>query len=116
MANLKGSCHCGVVSWETTASITSYGTCNCSHCHRKGFELAFIKPIEFSLLSGGSNLTEYTFNKKSITHLFCSTCGVQSFGRGSDGAGNEAIMLNLRCIEGLDVSSLEHQQYDGKSF
>jgi len=40
----------------------------------------FIVPgSRFKLVKGSDNLTAYTFNTHQAKHLFCSTCGVQSF-------------------------------------
>lgn len=77
--------------------------------------MVFVPATNFTLLSGEDMLTEYRFNKKKISHLFCKVCGVQSFGRGTDQAGNETVMINARCLQGVDLSTLHSGQFDGKS-
>ena len=62
----------------------------------------------FKLLSGEGAMTEYQFNKHVIHHLFCATCGIQSFARGkrpSDGA--EVVAVNVRCLDGVEPESLK---------
>jgi hypothetical protein len=81
----------------------------------KGFVLAFVPATNFKLLSGEDMLTEYRFNKKKIAHLFCKVCGVQSFGRGMDQKGNATVMLNVRCLDGVDLSTLHSGTFDGKN-
>ena len=40
--SFEGSCHCGAVKFKVQAPIPSSAiSCNCSHCRRKGFLLAF---------------------------------------------------------------------------
>ena len=112
----SGGCHCGAVRYEVEAEFTKAMECNCSHCSKKGFLLAFVPAEQFTLLSGEDNLTEYRFNKKTIAHLFCKTCGMQSFGRGKRKDGTPTVMINLRCIEGLDLSTLELSHVNGKDF
>ena len=55
---------------------------------------------EFKLLSGEGATTEYQFNKHVIHHLFCSTCGIQSFAHGKGPDGIEMVAINARCLEG----------------
>lgn len=110
-----GGCHCGAVKYEVEADLSHTMTCNCSHCQKKGFILAFVPAEQFTLLSGGDMLTEYRFNKKAIAHLFCKVCGVESFGRGTDRAGKPTVMVNGRCLDGVDLSSLHPSEFDGKS-
>jgi hypothetical protein len=112
----NGSCHCGKVRYEVTTDFAKVMECNCSHCSRKGFLLTFVAAERFKLLQGEDALTEYRFNKNHIAHLFCSTCGVQSFGRGKGRDGSEMIMVNARCLEGVEPSSLTVTQVDGRSF
>ncbi|MEK7181858.1 MAG: GFA family protein, partial [Patescibacteria group bacterium] len=100
MTKYTGGCHCGAVKYEVETDLSEVMDCNCSHCAKKGFLLAFVPADQFQLLSGEESLTEYRFNKKAIAHLFCSICGVQSFGRGSGPDGKEVVALNARCLDG----------------
>jgi hypothetical protein len=50
----------------------------------------------------------------TMHHLFCSTCGIRAFARYS-ADGQEKIVVNLRCLEGLDVDALEVEKLDGRS-
>ncbi len=69
----------------------------------------------FKLLSGEDALTDYQFNKHNIHHLFCSTCGVKSFGRGTAPDGKKMVAINARCLEGVDPEKLSVQHFDGKA-
>lgn len=112
----EGSCHCGKVRYEVALDLGKVIACNCSMCKRKGTLLTFAPAEAFRLVSGEDALTSYQFNKKVINHNFCSTCGVTSFARGkrpSDGA--PLVAVNVRCLEGVDVASLEIKHFDGKS-
>lgn len=74
----EGSCHCGAVTYTVEGAIpASAMSCNCSHCRRKGFLLAFIPLDQFRLTSGSDKLASYKFNKHSIDHQFCTECGCQ---------------------------------------
>lgn len=109
-----GSCHCGAVAFEVTAAFDSALSCNCSHCLRKGFLLAFVPKEQVNIAQGADNLTEYKFGKKKISHLFCKTCGVQAFGFGVSEDGTETAAINLRCIHDLDLESIPVHTYNGK--
>jgi len=112
----KGSCHCGLVQYELTLEkdFTECIDCNCSICQRKGTLLAFVPMTQFQLISGADSLTDYLFNKKRIHHKFCKVCGVTSFASAQMPDG-EVAAVNVRCIEGIDLSKLKINSYDGKS-
>ena len=115
MKTYTGGCHCGKVRYEVSMDLKGTMTCNCSHCSKKGFVLAFVPANQFKLLSGKDNLAEYQFNKKMIHHLFCKTCGVQSFGKGKSPDGSPTVAVNLRCVDDLDYSKLPTTEYNGKA-
>jgi len=114
MKSYSGGCHCGKVRYEVTTDPTQAIACNCSHCARHGLWLTFVKPDQFKLLSPESELTEYRFNKRAIQHLFCPTCGVQSFARGTGKDGQEAYAVNVRCLDAVDISTLSPKPFDGR--
>lgn len=116
MKTYQGSCHCGAITYSVTADIEKVMECNCSHCARKGFLLAFVPAEQFTLHTGEDNLTEYRFNKKHISHLFCKTCGVQCFGKGTSPEGKETVAVNVRTLPDLDLSTLTINKVDGKNF
>lgn len=111
MKKYTGSCHCGEVKFTIEGEFTEGMSCNCSHCKRKGFLLAFVPASQFNLLSGADNITTYQFNKKHVNHEFCKTCGVQCFGR-----SGETVALNLNCLDDFDTDSLTIKKVDGKNF
>ena len=113
--NYKGSCHCGRVSFEVEGEINGALDCNCSICQRKGALLWFVPRTNLKLHCSEDALSTYTFNKHTIKHNFCPTCGIHPFGEGSDPNGNVMAAINLRCIDGLDLSTIPVQNYDGRA-
>src|SRR5690606_15356849 len=86
-----GSCHCGAVRYRVEVDLASPLTCNCSYCSRRGSILAFTPVANFELEQGEEALTEYRFNTNRIQHLFCSTCGMESFARGTAPDGSQMV-------------------------
>lgn len=110
-----GGCHCGSVRYEVTIDLDKpVNTCNCSMCQRAGTMLSFVSADAFQLLSGEDSLTEYRFNKKIIAHLFCNRCGIKAFARGKKTDGSEMIAINVRCLDDVEVDTLEIKPFDGR--
>jgi hypothetical protein len=111
-----GGCHCGKVRYEVTVDLSEPAiTCNCSMCGRSGTMLRFVPASDFKLLSGSDVLTDYRFNSKVISHLFCSVCGIKSFAGGIGKDGVETRAINVRCLDDVDPTSIPTHQFDGKS-
>jgi hypothetical protein len=113
-----GGCQCGKVRYQVALDLSApVIACNCSRCGRLGSLLAFAPASDFKLVSGEGDLTDYQFNKHVIHHLFCATCGIQSFARGkrpSDGA--DVVAVNVRCLDRIEPDTLELKKVDGRSF
>ncbi|HEY0958524.1 MAG TPA: GFA family protein [Novosphingobium sp.] len=113
----SGNCHCGAVAFTVEGDLPDSAiACNCSHCQRKGFLLAFVPAEAFTLDSGEDALADYQFNKHRITHRFCKTCGAQSFAEGTDHNGKATRAINLRCVPAADLDTLNIQNFDGASY
>ena len=111
----KGSCHCGAIAFEVNGDLEQVIECNCSHCSRKGFLLWFVPREQFRLRSPERALTNYTFNKRVIRHLFCTRCGCQPFAYGKDATGAETVAINVRCLEDVSHANLTVIPFDGRS-
>ena len=110
----RGACHCGRVGFEVDGACTAVTVCNCTICTKKGY-LHWIVPRDaFRLLRGADQLTTYTFNTGVAQHHFCRTCGVASFY--VPRSDPEKVDVNARCLEGVDLGSLQVTTYDGANW
>jgi len=104
----RGSCHCGAVRFEADLDLAapSY-KCNCSICTKSRNWGVLVKPDEFRLLAGESELSDYTFGSHSNHHLFCRHCGVRPFGRGHvEEIGGDYVSVKLACLDDVDPAEL----------
>jgi hypothetical protein len=111
----EGSCHCGKIAFTVDGEIGSVLQCNCSHCQRKGYLLWFVPAESFHLTTSPAEIRTYTFNRHVIKHHFCAVCGCAPFAEGADAKGNPTASVNVRCLEGVDWSSLKITRFDGRS-
>jgi hypothetical protein len=110
-----GGCQCGKVRYEVQADIGKVIACNCSRCAKLGSLLAAAAAEDFKLTAGEGNMTTFKFNKHVVNHPFCNTCGIQSFASGKGPGGKDMVMINVRCLDGVDPSQFEVMSYDGRS-
>lgn len=79
-----------------------------------GWLITFVPASQFTLLSGEGNLQDYQFNKKHIHHLFCKTCGIESFARGKGRDGADTVAINVRCLKGVNLEALTINSVNGR--
>ena len=115
METKTGGCHCGKVKYEVSVDLSKpVIECNCSHCQVKGLLLSFVPESSFKIISGENELSEYRFNTGKISHLFCQSCGVESFGKGKNSKNEGTVAINVRTIDDIDLTTLHRMPYDGK--
>jgi len=116
----SGGCHCGAVRYEVSVpggDNNGLGTvieCNCSICQKRGLLLFFVQPDQFKLTAQPKSMQDYLFNKKQIHHVFCPTCGIESYAMGKTPSGAEMVAVNARCLDDVDVTALSTRAFDGK--
>ena len=63
-------------------------------------------------MSGKDALTTYRFNTGVAQHTFCTTCGIHPFY--VPRSDPDKIDVNVRCLDGVDVSVLTIGHFDGR--
>src|SRR5262245_12304407 len=111
----KGSCQCGQIAFEVEGELKDLLACNCSMCARRASLLWFVGRDQLHLQTTEEKIATYMFNKHQIKHRFCPTCGIHTFGEGTDPKGNKTAAINARCLEDVDLSKLPVAHWDGKS-
>jgi hypothetical protein len=66
------------------------------------------------ITAGESELTLYQFNTMTAKHYACRVCGVHPFCRPRLDPSRWAV--NIRCIDGVDLSSIPLRQFDGANW
>jgi len=98
----RGGCHCGAVRFECDIDPAE-GTsrCNCSICAKGRFWKAIARADDFRMLQGADALSDYSFGRGVIHHLFCRHCGIKPFGRGNmEALGGAFHAVNVACLDG----------------
>jgi hypothetical protein len=113
-AILEGGCHCGRVRFRVTGPLEGVTDCNCSICTKKGFLHFIVEKERFELVSGQDDLTTYRFNTGVAQHMFCKHCGMHSFY--VPRSDPDKIDVNVRCLDGVDVHTLDIKRFDGKNW
>ena len=98
MKKYAGSCHCKAVVFEVQArEDAEIEKCNCSICSMSGYLHLIVPKMNFTLLSGESELETYTFNSGVAQHYFCKTCGIKPFY--IPRSNPDGIDVNVNCLE-----------------
>lgn len=114
LIDYKARCHCGRIRFSFRAGrITAGKRCNCSICVRKGAIMSsvYFPAEDFQPHEDMGDFIAYRWNDKVVDHLFCKTCGIYPY----HGNTEYGYRVNLGCVEGLDIFSLEVGLIDGKS-
>lgn len=108
-------CHCGRVAIEVHAPLPQrVYDCNCSICTKKAYLHWFVPRDRVRVLATDEDLATYTFHTHQAQHRFCKTCGVAPFYVAR--SHPDAIDVNVRCVPGVDLGSLEVVPFDGQNW
>lgn len=110
----QGACHCGRVTFELRAKLATVMDCNCSICRRRGALWHGASDATLRITSGEEDLQLYQFGTMTAKHYFCRHCGIHPFVRPRLDPTRWAV--NVRCIDSVDLSSLEVRAFDGENW
>lgn len=77
--SIKGTCHCGLVSWSFSSPVESATACNCTVCRRYGALWIYGHDGKDITVSGPTKA--YARGRKNIGYHFCDSCGCLAYYR-----------------------------------
>jgi hypothetical protein len=111
----RASCHCGSLRIEVFVPLPALVyECNCSICTRKAYLHWFVSAADVRIEAAEGALATYTFNTGRAKHHFCARCGAAPFYVAR--SHPDAIDVNVRCVEGVDLAALEIVPFDGQNW
>ena len=109
----EGGCHCRRVRFTVLAPAELVvEECNCSMCRRSAYWHLIVPRGRFRLLCGADALTTYSFDTHTARHLFCQTCGIESFY--VPRSHPDGYSVNARCLEPGTVAAIRVRPFDGQ--
>jgi hypothetical protein len=102
------------VAFVLRARLGTVVRCNCSLCARKGALWHGTDDAHFELLTGEDDLVLYQFGTMTAKHYSCRHCGISTFSRPR--IAPTAWVVNVRCLDGVDIASLKIQDFDGQNW
>jgi hypothetical protein len=118
----KGSCHCGFVKFDVSADIDHVRQCNCSICSKRGTLNFRVNENAINIETPLKDMVLYQWGSKTAKDYFCPKCGILPFRRPSSPTPVELAQgvkpfkgwaINVRCLEGLNISELPIVKIDG---
>lgn len=104
------SCHCGAIRLEVDADLNALRDCNCSVCVKYGFLHWYVPKSALRLITHSRAMSSYLYRDAGAARMFCPICGVAMM---YTGYPDDKVSLNARCIDGIDVFSLNVTKFDG---
>lgn len=93
---IKGTCHCGAVSFESNADQTGVINCHCTDCQKMHGNYNAMAGVPKEGLSISGEITWYQSSEKA-KRAFCPSCGARLF---KDNVGSERMMVSMGVIDG----------------
>jgi hypothetical protein len=110
----RGGCHCGAVRWEVDAPAAVVAwDCNCSVCAMKRNTHFIVPAGRFRLApsTAPAAVTEYRFGTRTARHMFCATCGVQSYYHPR--SNPDGVAVTVHCVDAGTLSRVTTRAFDG---
>ncbi len=108
---IKGSCHCGAVTYAYDHTPKWTTSCNCSICRKLGVLWIYAKISDITLT--GPTIS-YAFGDKNLAFHSCQICGVTTHWENLKPEGADARMaVNLLLADPEVIATVPVRHFDG---
>ena len=107
---IKGSCHCGTVTFEILENPAFVIACNCSICRRLNTRWAHSNRTKSTLSAPIGATHIYKWGDKNIEFHSCKTCGCTTHWMATDAS---RYAVNCQLASEADMEGIRVRRFDG---
>lgn len=110
---IRGSCHCGAVTFELAETPEWLTACNCSICRRIGSLWAHAERGRITLTGAADATLAYAWGDRTLAFHTCKTCGCTTHWEPLDSQPTSRMAVNCRMSDPADIAGLRVRHFDG---
>ncbi len=110
---IKGSCHCGAVSFQFNEVPQWLTECNCSICRKLGALWAHADISAIRIEKAEDATLRYSWGDKNLAFHTCRTCGCTTHWENLKPQESSQMAVNCRLAEPETISELRIRHLDG---
>ena len=110
---IKGSCHCGAISFTAPRRPDWLTECNCSICRRTGARWGYFTRSEVEISAPDVGTIAYLQGDKTLVTHSCKNCGSTTHWLGVDEDPDGRMAVNFRMCEPSDIDDIPVRHFDG---
>lgn len=110
---IRGSCHCGAVTFELAETPAWLTACNCSICRRIGSVWAHAEMGRIALTAAADATLAYAWGDKSLAFHTCRNCGCTTHWEPMEPAPQSQMAVNCRMADPADIAGIRIRHFDG---
>jgi len=106
---IKGSCHCGTVTYQIQETPEFVVTCNCSICRKLNTTWAHSDRTKMTLNAPEGATHTYSWGEYLVFHT-CKTCGCTTHWMAADAS---RYAINCQLASEADMEGIRVRRFDG---
>lgn len=108
---MKGSCHCGAITFQINGIPEFLTECNCSICRRYAGLWAYSEKVPLTVDAPEESTVAYSWGDKEIAFHSCNTCGCTTH---YTSLVNDRVAVNCRMCDPAEIASIRVRHFDGE--
>jgi len=110
---IKGSCHCGDVTFSVPRKPQWLTVCNCSICRRVGALWAHFPVEDVEISAAPESTIAYVQGDKTLAVHTCKQCGCTPYWENLNPEENSRMAVNFRMCDPGEIDNIKLRHFDG---
>lgn len=110
---IKGSCHCGAITFSVPQEPEWLTECNCSICSRIGAKWAHFELDKVEISGPPDGTIAYIQGDRMLAMHTCRQCGCTPYWLGLNRDESKRMAVNFRMCDPAEIADIRVRHFDG---